>query len=138
MSRMGPVLCTDHTPATFDPTDALRAVYLQSFPPNERKDFDELLAAWGGTVVAENHLNVLRPITGETPALSRPLLARLLASAELDRVLRCISGSVAVSAFELEALPMPDAASLAAWENRDEAALRDALRETYGHLRWGC
>jgi len=45
MSGMGPVLCTDHTPATFDPTDALRAVYLQSFPPNERKDFDELLAA---------------------------------------------------------------------------------------------
>lgn len=95
---------------------------------------DERLAAWGGTVVAENHLNVLRPVAGETPALSRSLLARLLASAELDRVLRCISGSVAVSAFELEALPLPDADTLSAWENLDEAALAAALHETYGHL----
>ena len=57
-------------------------------------------------VVIENHLNMLRPIV-EEPAVSPEVLAAFLNSAAADRAFRCVSGSVAVSAYELEALPLP-------------------------------
>jgi len=41
------------------------------------------------------------------PKVLTAVLAALLNSAVVDQVFRCISGSVAVSAFELEALPLP-------------------------------
>lgn len=58
-----------------------------------------------GTVVVENHLNVIRAFrpTPVTPTA----LAAVLRTKIVDDLLRCISGSVAVSAYELEALPMP-------------------------------
>lgn len=59
-----------------------------------------------GAVVIENHLNMLRPIVGEPP-VSPEVLAAFLNSGAADRAFRCVSGSVAVSAYELEALPMP-------------------------------
>lgn len=89
------------------------------------------LKAAGGSVVVENHVNVLRP-TGEAPLLSLRLMGRLLASPHLDRVLRCLSGSVAVSAFELEALPLPDAATLRSWEGLTVKELRAELDRVYG------
>lgn len=64
----------------------------------------------GGAVV-ENHLNVIWS-HGHDP--SNPLdedhlqaIACILNSEACDRVFRCLSGSVAVSAYELEALPLP-------------------------------
>ena len=39
--------------------------------------------------------------------MSATTIAALLVSAVLDEAFRCISGSVAVSAAELEALPLP-------------------------------
>ena len=54
-----------------------------------------------GAVVIENHLNMLRPIQ-ERPPVAPDLLAAFLNSAAADRAFRCVSGSVAVSAFELE------------------------------------
>jgi adenine-specific DNA-methyltransferase len=74
----------------------------------------EVLRQWGGRVVVENHVNVVRPVTG-SPALSAEGLHRLLATETIDRVLRCLSGSVAVSAYELEALPLPSGEVLRAW-----------------------
>lgn len=59
-----------------------------------------------GAVVIENHLNMLRPI-GERPVVEPGVLAAVLNSAAADRAFRCLNGSVAVSAFELEALPLP-------------------------------
>ncbi len=59
-----------------------------------------------GAVVIENHVNMLRPLT-ESPSVSADVLAAFLNSAAADRAFRCVSGSVAVSAFELEALPLP-------------------------------
>lgn len=59
-----------------------------------------------GLVVIENHLNMIRPLNGE-PKVSPAALAALLNSEVVDLAFRCISGSVAVSAFELEALPLP-------------------------------
>ena len=61
-------------------------------------------------VVVENHLNMMRPIG--TPRVSPATLAAVLNSTVVDQVFRCISGSVAVSAFELEALPLPPVAAM--------------------------
>jgi adenine-specific DNA-methyltransferase len=58
-----------------------------------------------GGVVVENHLNMVRAIG--RPRVSAQLMAAVLNSATLDQVYRCISGSVAVSAFELESMPLP-------------------------------
>lgn len=60
-----------------------------------------------GAVVIENHINMLRPVT-ERPQVPIGTLAALLNSGIADRAFRCVSGSVAVSAYELEALPLPD------------------------------
>ncbi len=91
---------------------------------------DADLDRWGGRVVVENHVNVLRPCP--VSQISRQLLHGLLRSDVMDRVLRCISGSVAVSAYEMEALPLPDAVTLASWEGLRGNALDQAIRSTYG------
>ena len=59
-----------------------------------------------GAVVIENHVNMVIPVYGQgkiTPAT----LAALLNSRAVDEAFRCINGSVAVSAYELAALPLP-------------------------------
>jgi adenine-specific DNA-methyltransferase len=66
-----------------------------------------------GGVVVENHLNMIWP-NREPPVVAPAALAALLNSAIIDRAFRCISGSVAVSAFELESLPLPPPSSLSA------------------------
>ena len=57
-------------------------------------------------VVVENHLNMIRPIVPE-PVVSHRVLASFLNSEVADRAFRCVSGSVAVSAYELESVPLP-------------------------------
>ena len=59
-----------------------------------------------GAVVIENHLNMIKPLNG-APKVAPSALAVLLNSDVVDQVFRCINGSVAVSAYELEALPLP-------------------------------
>ena len=59
-----------------------------------------------GAVVVENHLNMIKARNG-TPKVKPAVLAALLNSDLVDQVFRCINGSVAVSAYELEALPLP-------------------------------
>ena len=59
-----------------------------------------------GGVVVENHLNMLRPVTSRPPVPLGVLVA-VLNSDAADRAFRCMSGSVAVSAYEIEALPLP-------------------------------
>ena len=63
-----------------------------------------------GSVVIENHVNMVRPLNGE-PQVSPGVIAALMNSEIVDSAFRCISGSVAVSAFELEALPLPSLSS---------------------------
>jgi len=60
----------------------------------------------GGAVV-ENHLNLVHSPTGMAPKVSIGTIAALLNTESADRAFRCISGSVAVSAYELNALPLP-------------------------------
>ena len=59
-----------------------------------------------GAVVVENHLNMIKPLNG-APKVAPSALAVLLNSDVVDQIFRCINGSVAVSAYELEALPLP-------------------------------
>lgn len=89
----------------------------------------EDLAARHGRVTVENHVNVLRP--GRDSVLSCVALARVLATRTLDRVVRTISGSVALSAYELQSIPMPDRAVVATWEELEGAALEGAVSAAY-------
>lgn len=82
----------------------------------------EAFLAEHGPVVVENHLNVVR-LVPEADGISLSTVAHLLNSRIADEIFRCISGSVAVSAFELESLPVPSPA---------------ALREVDAHVRAGC
>ena len=60
---------------------------------------------WGGVVV-ENHVNVLRSV--DECVVSPEALAAVLNTKVMDELFRCLSGTVAVSASELHALPLPD------------------------------
>lgn len=64
-----------------------------------------------GAVVIENHLNMIRPIDG-APRIPPRVLTAFLNAEIVDKAFRCFSGSVAVSAYELEALPLPPPESL--------------------------
>ncbi len=57
-------------------------------------------------VAVENHLNMFVP-TSARPGVSLHALAAFLSTRAADRVIRCINGSVALSASELEAMPLP-------------------------------
>ncbi len=59
-----------------------------------------------GAVVVENHLNMIKP-TAAQPTIPVSVIAAFLNSQAADRVFRCVSGSVAVSAYEIEAMPLP-------------------------------
>ena len=88
-----------------------------------------------GSVVIENHLNMVRPING-APKVASGALAALLNSDIADRAFRCISGSVAVSAFELEALPLPTVTQMHTVERmlargEDLARIETYLRSVY-------
>lgn len=66
-----------------------------------------------GRVTVENHLNMVLPIVAK-PKVPVSAVAAFLATMTADRVLRCINASVAVSASELEAMPLPAAEDLLA------------------------
>ena len=90
-----------------------------------------------GAVVVENHLNMVKPIAGK-PAVSAAAIAAVLNSGIVDQVFRCISGSVAVSAFELESLPLPSVSAMAAIEalvrrNATAATIERRLQALYGN-----
>lgn len=55
--------------------------------------------------VVENHVNVLR--ASGSDSVSPSALAAVLNTETVDQLFRCLSGSVAVSATELHALPLP-------------------------------
>jgi adenine-specific DNA-methyltransferase len=63
-------------------------------------------------VTVENHLNMVRAVELK-PSVSARVIAVLLNSAAVDAAFRCLNGSVAVSAFELEELPLPSPAAMA-------------------------
>jgi adenine-specific DNA-methyltransferase len=78
----------------------------------------------------ENHLNMIRPADG-TPKASAATITAVLQSAAADAAFRCINGSVAVSAAELEAMPMPEPNVMAEIDRLVAAgAARDLVERT--------
>lgn len=89
-----------------------------------------------GAVIVENHLNMIKPL-GQEPFVSPALVAAFMNSQVVDRAFRCISGSVAVSAFELEALPLPPVTALGNLEKlilkgATRAAIENEIARLYG------
>lgn len=84
----------------------------------------DFIAEHGGVVV-ENHLNMVR--AHNRPVVPPTVVAALLNSWVADEMFRCISGSVAVSAFELEALPLPSASATTRLEELVSAGAPRAL-----------
>ncbi|GAD55854.1 Eco57I restriction-modification methylase domain-containing protein [Limimaricola cinnabarinus] len=64
-----------------------------------------------GAVAIENHLNILAPV-GPCPAVPLEVLCAVFNSVAASEAFRCLSGSTAVSAYELRHLPLPDPAAL--------------------------
>lgn len=91
----------------------------------------DTLSEWGGVVVVENHVNVLRCSSTHSP-LTPALLHRILDTTTLDRLYRCLTGSVAVSAYELDALPMPSPSVLRSWPCLSPSELERAVAAHYG------
>jgi adenine-specific DNA-methyltransferase len=89
-----------------------------------------------GSVTVENHLNMLLPID-DRPLVPPTLLACFLSTPAADRAFRCISGSVAVSAYELENLPVPDATELRRLVGRHttKKAVSHATAILYGEIK---
>lgn len=88
-----------------------------------------------GAVIIENHLNMVR--ANAQPKVSPAAVAAVLNSDIVDRMFRCISGSVAVSAFELESIPLPSAAAMKVIEElvsgkAKRTAIEKALHSLYG------
>ncbi|MHB8910911.1 MAG: HsdM family class I SAM-dependent methyltransferase [Syntrophales bacterium] len=83
-----------------------------------------------GGVVVENHLNMVKPIPGKA-LVSPTTMAALLNARALDLAFRCISGSVAVSAYELNSLPLPSPEQMKAIETLVEGGRSS---ETIGNL----
>jgi adenine-specific DNA-methyltransferase len=66
-------------------------------------------------VVIENHINIVKPTSNSLVTLD--VLLALLNSDAVDQIFRCISGSVAVSAYELNAIPLPNPKEIIELEN---------------------
>lgn len=85
-----------------------------------------------GPLVIENHVNVLVP--DGRPMLAERILIALLRSQAVDRVARCVSGSVALSAYELESIPLPSESVLAEWNHLPAEQLESAIDEAYARV----
>jgi adenine-specific DNA-methyltransferase len=84
-------------------------------------------------VVVENHLNMVRPVA--EPRVSAAAATAFLNSDIADQMFRCISGSVAVSAFELRSMPVPSASAMGAIERLvARGAGRGAIEAAIGGL----
>jgi adenine-specific DNA-methyltransferase len=87
-----------------------------------------------GAVIVENHLNMIKPL-GSDIFVSPAVVAAIMNSHVVDRAFRCISGSVAVSAFELEALPLPSVGALGKLEKLvSKGASRAAIEAEIARL----
>lgn len=85
-------------------------------------------------VIIENHINMIVPITSK-PLVDQHVLSAFLNSYAVNEAFRSMSGSVAVSAYELESFPLPDATALAelslAVTSTDEDAVKHSCDNLY-------
>lgn len=89
---------------------------------------EEFISRYGG-YIGENH--VLFLFKTEKAVCDVRLLAQILRCKTVDRIFRCLSGSVAVSTSELAALPLPDPTIVAGALARGEK-IESAVNQGYG------
>lgn len=99
---------------------------------------EEVLKKYNGVVV-ENHLNMIIPIV-QKPVVPENVLAAFLNSKAVNDAFRTISGSVAVSAYELESLPLPSPDKLATLcklikQNKNLDVIESECQEIYNPER---
>lgn len=87
-------------------------------------------------VAIENHLNMVRSCESR-PCVPMNTITALLNSEAVDAAFRCINGSVAVSAYELEALPLPAPEDLVQLSkllaaNAPNSVIQDEIWALYG------
>lgn len=87
---------------------------------------EDFVKEWDGVVI-ENHVNLITPTTAEE-RVSLDVLFLILQSKTVDRLFRCLSGSVAVSASELQEIPLP------LIENLDK--LERLVKDTQGSVEY--
>jgi len=97
-----------------------------------------LLKQHGGVIV-ENHINMLLPVNGQ-PAIPAEVLAVFINSRAANEAFRSITGSVAVSAYELESFPLPHPKYLKELialinQNRPAPELEQACQQIYHLIR---
>jgi adenine-specific DNA-methyltransferase len=92
---------------------------------------ENVVKKYGG-YVGENHVVFL--LQGERAVCDVNLLAKILRSKTVDRLFRCISGSVSVSSSELAELSLPDLQIVHAAVARGES-IESAIDEGYGLKR---
>lgn len=97
----------------------------------------EFIDSHGGVVV-ENHLNMISCKGLDIALVSANTVCTLLSTNAVDRVFRCINGSVAVSAYELNALPLPNARQLIELETfinsgHSQLDIEKKVSEYYGY-----
>ena len=88
---------------------------------------EEFVSKHGG-YIGENHVVFL--LRTERAVCDIGLLAKILRSKTVDRLFRCMSGSVAVSTSELEELPLPDPHRLIA-ALKSEKNIESAIAAAY-------
>ena len=77
-------------------------------------------------VVVENHLNMVLPRSSRAPEVSFDALHRIISSKVVDDLFRSLNGSVAVSAYELEAIPLPSLEQAHAIQSAVESGVPDS------------
>lgn len=100
----------------------------------------EFIDQYGGAVTVENHLNMVRPIPSQKPLVSLSAIVALLNSYTVDQIFRCINGSAAVSAYELEAMPLPSPKECKKLESMLDCGaarsdMEQAIKEMYCNVR---
>lgn len=94
----------------------------------------------GGSVTVENHLNMVRSASGSNPPVTSKVITVLLNSETVDQIFRCINGSTAVSAYELESMPFPSPEECKRLERMISSgagkhAIENAIKEMYCDVR---
>jgi adenine-specific DNA-methyltransferase len=89
-----------------------------------------------GAAVIENHVNTIYPTNVESGIVPETI-AVLFNSKAVDAAFRCISGSVAVSAYELNALPLPTLQQMKQLQtliqnHANSATIQNAVDRFYG------
>jgi adenine-specific DNA-methyltransferase len=96
---------------------------------------EDFINQYGGVVI-ENHLNMIKPIHGRKQLVDLEVLKRILKSRTADLLFRVMNGSVAVSAYELEALLLPPVSRIkniveAVKNGFSEETIEKIIRESY-------